>query len=149
MFLILLSSALTLTGCKNNNRKAAVNPNAAQENGTVQKLSLIEIVGQPGTAVNEDILLQIGEENGIIEPAVYKWNNHLVLLGIMKEPENVRKQILARLPDANVNIYTKPFYEFNRKQCSDATVAKEWDHVLLTANLVKDAALRSAPLIRL
>ena len=30
------------------------------------------------------------------------------------------------------------FYEFNRGHCNDTSIAKEWDHILLTANLVPD-----------
>jgi L-rhamnose mutarotase len=34
------------------------------------------------------------------------------------------------------------FYEFNRSRCTDKNVAKEWDHVLLTVNLVADEKMQ-------
>lgn len=34
------------------------------------------------------------------------------------------------------------FYEFNRKYCDDKNVAKEWDHILLTCNLVADKKMQ-------
>ena len=34
------------------------------------------------------------------------------------------------------------FYEFNRQHCDDKNIAKDWDHILLTCNLVADATLQ-------
>jgi hypothetical protein len=35
------------------------------------------------------------------------------------------------------------FYEYSKKKhCDDKTVAKEWDHILLTANLVGDKKMQ-------
>jgi hypothetical protein len=39
-------------------------------------------------------------------------------------------------------MYHDPFYEFNRAHCSDKNMAKKWDHILLTANLVEDTTLQ-------
>ncbi|MBD0288149.1 MAG: L-rhamnose mutarotase, partial [Flavisolibacter sp.] len=113
-----------------------------QQHTAGRELSIIEVVGEPGTTLNEQALIQTSKENGIADPVVYRWNNHWVLLGSMKEPGQVRKQLVTKFRNANVKVYDHPFYQYNRKQCENSEEAKEWDHVLLTANLVKDPALQ-------
>ncbi|MDQ3844265.1 MAG: L-rhamnose mutarotase [Bacteroidota bacterium] len=142
LFSILLCGALLYCRCKSNSEKTATITNTTNEYAAVRELSIIEVVGKDTTDVNGELLLQTGKQNGVLNPAVYKWNNHTVLMGTMKEPEPIRRQVVAQFPDKKVNVYSKPFYEFNRKQCRNGEVAKEWDHVLLTANLVQDTVVQ-------
>ena len=39
-------------------------------------------------------------------------------------------------------IYADMFYVFNRERCDDKLEAKDWDNIVLTANLVNDAKLQ-------
>jgi L-rhamnose mutarotase len=46
-------------------------------------------------------------------------------------------------PEAEVKVYQDLFYEYSKqKHCDDKSVAKELDHILLTANLVSDKKLQ-------
>jgi len=45
-------------------------------------------------------------------------------------------------PEAIVKVYYDMFYQFNRENCSDKNKAIEWDHILLTVNLVADDKLQ-------
>jgi hypothetical protein len=103
---------------------------------------IIEIVSSPGTELNPTGLTHIYQQNGITNPSVYQWNNHLVAFGTVKDTEDLRRQIVAKYPGNKVTIYNELFYVFDREKCNDATVAKEWDHVLLTANMVQDPKLQ-------
>jgi hypothetical protein len=46
--------------------------------------------------------------------------------------------LAALCPGSSVQLYAAPFYKFDRQRCTDKAVAKQWDNVLLTANLVPD-----------
>ena len=39
-------------------------------------------------------------------------------------------------------LYYDAFYDYNRSYCSDTSSTREWDHILLTANLVGDMKLQ-------
>jgi hypothetical protein len=74
--------------------------------------------------------------------AVYHWQNHYVIFDKVQDVSVLKGKIQNAFPDAQVKVYYDPFYEFNRKRCGNAAVAKQWDHVLLTANLVADPGMQ-------
>jgi hypothetical protein len=52
-------------------------------------------------------------------------------------------RIANNFPEAEVSVYHDMFYEYSKKKhCTDKTVAKEWQHIILTANLVADEKLQ-------
>jgi len=66
---------------------------------------------------------------------VYEWKNHFVLYDGGKLWYDVIK---SKFTTCKVKLYDKPFYDFERSRCSDQKVAKHWDNIILTANLVAD-----------
>ncbi|MDR1631965.1 MAG: L-rhamnose mutarotase [Dysgonamonadaceae bacterium] len=91
--------------------------------------------------------LDIGQLNDWLklrntEVSVYQWKNHWVLFGTFGDLEAAQEEIAQRYPEAAIHIYDKPFYEFNRKQCDNQDIAPEWEHVIMTANLVADTVLQ-------
>ena len=54
----------------------------------------------------------------------------------------LKGKIQKVLPGAEVKVYYDAFYDFNRKLCVDTTTAMEWEHTILTANLVDDSKLQ-------
>jgi hypothetical protein len=76
------------------------------------------------------------------EISVYQWKNHLVLFGTFDDWEIKKKEIARLYPEATIRVYDKPFYEFNRKQCDNQNIAPEWEHIVMTANLVADTTLQ-------
>jgi hypothetical protein len=102
---------------------------------------VMEVVAPAGTTVHSNVL-------GVLIPEVketanlYQWKNHLVVYGRMNDTNRLRKQIMAIEPTYTVTVYQPPFYQFDRKQCAGGVVAKDWESVLFTANLVSDTALQ-------
>jgi len=108
-----------------------------------ERKKVIELVGAEGTKNAVALIEEIGRKHGITKENIYQWNNRTVIYGAIQNPEQVRKELLSRFPDDYVKIYNAPFYEFSRKKnCPGSTTVKEWDNIILTANLVKDSVLQ-------
>jgi L-rhamnose mutarotase len=101
----------------------------------------IELDGKEKT-VDVSRLKGVLAENGVANPALYLWKNHVVLFGKVGDASVLRSHLAKAFPDIQVRLYDNAFYEFNRQHCGDTTTAKEWDHVLLTANLVADKKMQ-------
>ena len=108
-----------------------------------EKTKVIELIGKEGSVHNIERIKEICRKNGIQGDAIYQWKNHTVIYGRVQNPEKISAELKSAFPESYTKIYNTPFYEFNRlKNCPGAQGVKEWDHVLLTANLVKDQALQ-------
>ncbi len=108
-----------------------------------ERFKALEVITSPGTSIQKATVAEILKARGIKTDAVYQWKNHTVIYAPVENPAGLRLDLLARYPQAAVKIYDSPFYEFNRrKHCKEAVPAKEWDHILLTANLVKDSLMQ-------
>lgn len=75
--------------------------------------------------------------------SIYRWQHHFALFGKVGDTAKLKNRILSQLPSAALKIYDAPFYSFDRRQCGDTDVANDWEHTVLTANLVKDANLQN------
>ncbi|NII26024.1 L-rhamnose mutarotase [Pseudoflavitalea sp. X16] len=74
---------------------------------------------------------------------VYKWKNHWIIFTENTMPPRLWQLSLQHLfAGVRVKTYDNPFYVFNRTKCADAVTAPEWDHIILTANLVADEQLQ-------
>jgi hypothetical protein len=74
---------------------------------------------------------------------VYQWENHLVIYGFMNDPVKLKSQVAKLYPICSLKIYQHPYYDFDRRQhCGNADIAKEWDNILLTANLVDNPRMQ-------
>ncbi len=107
-------------------------------NAPVSKFIMIEIVGSTAPAM----LVQICKQNGIPLTSIYQWTNHLVVFGKLDQPERLLGQIAIKYPKCELKIYKDPFYDFERSRCSDGKIAKDWDNIILTANLVADPKMQ-------
>lgn len=109
---------------------------------TVEKPVVIEIV--PGNKHTLDIheLKKLLVQNKVDPEALYQWQDHYVIFGRVPDVSVVKERIKKTFPAATVRSYDDLFYEFNRKYCDKTNSAKEWDHVILTANLVADKKLQ-------
>ncbi|TXK33861.1 L-rhamnose mutarotase [Pontibacter qinzhouensis] len=104
---------------------------------------VVEIISESGQPHNPEQVLEIAKKHGLSASDIYQWNNHTVLYGAIENPYPIRKDLLERFKNDEVKIYNDPYYEFDRwKNCKDATTVKERDHIILTANLVKDTDLQ-------
>ncbi len=75
--------------------------------------------------------------------AIYQWKNHYVIFDKVKDIGVIQGRLRNNFPEAEVQVYHDLFYEFNKqKHCKDKTIAGEWDHILLTANLVDNKKMQ-------
>ncbi|OQP40085.1 hypothetical protein A4H97_17895 [Niastella yeongjuensis] len=75
----------------------------------------------------------------IPQSSVYQWQNRAVIFGHIPNVRNNQQRLQQLFPAATVKLYESPFYLFsNQDNCSNKTPAKEWEHIILTANLVSD-----------
>jgi hypothetical protein len=113
---------------------------------TAYKLSLpineehnevIELVVKDGKQLDITKLKQLLSKNNIDSNALYQWQNHYVIFAKMADVGVMQGRLKNNFPEAEVRAYHDLFYEYSKKKhCADKTVAKGWDHILLTANLV-------------
>ena len=119
---------------------------------TAYKLSLpineehnevIELVVNENKSLDIVKLKELLHKNNIDSSAVYQWQNHYVIFAKVTDAGVMEGRLKNNFPEVEVKIYHDMFYEYNKKKhCTDKTVAKEWDHILLTANLVADKKLQ-------
>jgi hypothetical protein len=103
---------------------------------------VVEVVGTSSKSLSEANLLEAFNRYGVPPSDIYKWNNHAVGFGVVKDTASLKNKILSTYPGSRVNIYSNMVYAFDRDRCNDKSKAKDWDNIILTANLVKDEKLQ-------
>ncbi|MGC4102843.1 L-rhamnose mutarotase [Ferruginibacter sp.] len=103
---------------------------------------VIELITKAGDTLDVKKLQAFLRENKMDTTAVYQWKNHYVIFDKLKDALAFKGKLQAAFPQAEVKWYADMFYEFNRSRCDDKNVAKEWDHILLTCNLVADKKMQ-------
>ncbi|SDT16649.1 protein of unknown function [Mucilaginibacter mallensis] len=73
---------------------------------------------------------------------IQQWNNRVIVYANTDRLQQLKDRLTKEYPADQVILFENPFYNFNRKYCSDKTVAKKWDNIILSANLVKDQKLQ-------
>ncbi|WP_248282125.1 L-rhamnose mutarotase [Mucilaginibacter robiniae] len=104
--------------------------------------AIIEVVKEKQSALNAGKLEVVCKKYHILNSAIYQWKNHWVIYSSLSNVNALRRQLAAQYPRVTVKTYQHPFYNFERKHCSSITVAKQWDNIILTANLVKNTKLQ-------
>ncbi|MEO6733752.1 MAG: L-rhamnose mutarotase [Ferruginibacter sp.] len=107
-----------------------------------ERNEVIELVVREGETLDLQKLKNILQQNNMDTNAIYQWQNHCVLFSKVQDITVMQGRLQNKFPNATVKVFHDMFYEFNRDQCSNGSTAKEWDHVLLTANLVADKTLQ-------
>jgi hypothetical protein len=79
---------------------------------------------------------------GTIVENVQHWHNRVVIYAKTIDIEFFRLKINKAYPRYKIVFFQNPFYDFERRYCSDKTVAKEWTNIILSANLVKDPKMQ-------
>ena len=79
----------------------------------------------------------------IVGEELYQWENHLVIYGLMNQPERTKRKLALAFPKLEIKIYGNPVYDFqNFQRCKDVKPVSEWENIVLTANLVEDEKLQ-------
>jgi hypothetical protein len=105
-----------------------------------EKMAVVEIIGPGQAPVAAENLLKLCQKYQISTTGVYRWQNHLIAYGKAVGIQALQKNLAAVYAGKEVKFYAAPFYKFDRHYCPDKTTAKQWDNIVLTANLVKDPA---------
>ncbi|WP_370527291.1 right-handed parallel beta-helix repeat-containing protein [Pedobacter sp. SYSU D00535] len=109
-----------------------------------ERTKVVEIISENGVKHDTNALLEICKKNGLPPSNLYQWNNHSIIYGAIENPYPIRKDLMERFKGDQVKIYNSPFYQFKRQlQCPGSPIAKEWDDIILTTNLVKDSVMQS------
>jgi hypothetical protein len=103
---------------------------------------VIELIAQHGQPIDVQKLKNLLQRNNIDTASIYQWQDHYVIFNKVADVSVMQGRLQNNFPGTLVKVYHDLFYEFNRKHCSDTTTAKEWDHILLTANLDADEKLQ-------
>lgn len=104
---------------------------------------VIELVVKDGQIVDLAKLKQLLAQNKMDSSAIYQWQNHYVIFDKVQDIAVMQGRLQNRFPETEVRVYHNLFYEFSkRKHCKDQTTTKEWEHIILTANLVEDEKLQ-------
>lgn len=111
------------------------------ESGNGNELA-IEVILPIATAHNRQQLTEICREKGVSASAIYQWNNRLLVYAAINDPELLMSQFRQRIKGAEVKLYKDVFYKFERKKYCGLEPVKEWDNIILSANLVKDEAMQ-------
>jgi len=82
------------------------------------------------------------KQYGMDTTAIYSWQDHYVIFDYVQDVSVLRGRLQNAFPGAELRVYYEPFYEFNRQRCRDTATSRQWDHILLTANLVESGALQ-------
>ncbi|MDB5248897.1 MAG: L-rhamnose mutarotase [Segetibacter sp.] len=104
---------------------------------------LIEIVTGDNQQIDVQKLQQLLADNNLPPNSLHQWENRYVIFGKVQDVSVFQGKVQKALPATQVKVYYDLFYEFDRRQhCDKAEIAKEWDHVILTANLVENPKLQ-------
>ena len=108
-----------------------------------QKPVLIELVAHNSKQIDIQKLKKLFVEFEIQPNSLYQWQNHFVIFDKIQNVSMFRDKIKNIFPGLLIKVYNNLYYDFDRRQrCGNAVIAKEWDHIILTANLVKDIKMQ-------
>ena len=109
------------------------------------KPTVVELILPKQSQKALQLFSSICQKNGFSTKAIYKYQNHVLLYASMEHALVLEQQLKQAFPAALVKTYRNPLYDFQmEQQCPDAVLAKDWEHIILTANLVKDTAMQRA-----
>lgn len=105
---------------------------------------VLEVTGAVGSKPDNNLLMSICKRNHVPLADLYQWNNHMVIYGDLNNIYQLKKQVTNTYRNCTVKVYEHPFYNFNRAQhCGKVKLAKQWDNIILTANLVNNPKMQN------
>ncbi|WP_158995839.1 L-rhamnose mutarotase [Mucilaginibacter sp. L196] len=106
---------------------------------SVGKPVIVEIISPKGSAFKFGAFADM---KGYGIQSIQQWNNRVIVYANTASPEQLKKRIAKDFSVDQVILFQNPFYDFNRKYCDSKTVAKQWDNIILTANLVNNPKMQ-------
>lgn len=106
----------------------------------IPHFAAIELVGK---GFDPSKIKAIAKANGVINAQLYQWKNHMVLYAKLNNIEHLKRELALVYPKAEIKTYNTPIYNFSKfERCENTELAAEWEHVVLTANLVENEKLQ-------
>ncbi len=99
--------------------------------------SLVELVDMDYRFSNHQ-LMKFCHDNNIKNENVFEWQNHWCIYTDEQHVDSLAARLDTSFPSLKINIYKKPFYNFNREKLTGEKPASKWIHIIMTANLVND-----------
>lgn len=141
VFLVFILAAGILS-CKGAANRASVKAIESMGSTAEKGPAILEIVHPIDKKVDPSELVNLISKGRAERVSTYQWKNHLVVYSSLTNMESLRVKAKAQWPDYAIKLYKDPFYAFQKEQCGEGTIAKEWEHTLLTANLVEDTLMQ-------
>jgi len=134
LIFLLIMTTLLCGSCKQG-KKLVIKANDSTN------MAVIEIIKYGDSEFPTQWLYSLCDSYKIKRENIQEWKNRIVILADGHSLEN--GEFLYWLNDRlhtknSVVLFDKPFYTFNRSICSDTISSKNWDNIILTANLVAD-----------
>lgn len=104
--------------------------------------SIIELVDMD-YRISKSGLIKFCNENNIDKKSVYEWQNHWLIYSHFDNITDFENKIESKYPSLKVNVFKRPFYNFNREKTTGEKAAEEWENIIMTANLVNDTVLQN------
>jgi hypothetical protein len=123
--------------------KTAINPAIGINHAS--KPTVVELILEKESAQAKKKFEQICVSSGFSKAAIYQFKTHLLLYANMEQELDLLQTLQQAFPKARIKSYRNPLYDFVREQkCQGVEIAKDWKHIILTANLVQDTAMQRA-----
>lgn len=125
------------------NRAPSLKSGKINEDIALQKSIIFELVFKSDSPSKLEQVKAFGDKHQIPNSVIYEWKNRIVMYTYQKNPSVLKNELTSVFSDAEVKLYDNLIYDFNRKKNCDQPFAKEWDHVILSTNLVSDTTLQN------
>ncbi len=104
---------------------------------------IIEIISNNNSIIDLEKLKQILVKSNVDTTSIFQWNNHTVIYDYVQDVGVLQERLQNNFPNTIVKVYYDIVYDYQKqKHCKDKSISIEWNHILLTANLVKDEKLQ-------
>ena len=114
----------------------------ANPNGKLQEIPQYTGLEFIGNQFDTEKILAISKANGVINPQLFRWQNHLVLYAKLNHAEALKETLSRIFPALVIRIYNQPIYNFSKFEHCKEVPAQEWEHILLSCNLVDDVKMQ-------
>jgi hypothetical protein len=104
---------------------------------------IVELVANADKPIDKQRLREVLIRAKVNPNALYQWENHYVIFDKVQDVFVLSERLKSAFPNTKVKTYYDLFYEFNRKRCDPGQATGEWEHTILTANLVADPVLQN------
>lgn len=121
--------------------KESAIPDLSQSINIADQKVILEIIFEPNAPSQIEKVKHFCTAYLIPLDAIYEWKNHIIIYTSSKNPAGLQKRLTANF-QTEIKLYDNIFYDFNRKRNCGLELAEDWDHVILSANLVKDEKLQ-------